>query len=136
MDQTNAYREAVKRADGTYPCTPESARVTASNLERRLRENRALWQDILQAIGLDDYTLGGMLQWALNAKKTEFYQGEAVAEVDDNGTRLRATELLAELLGHRKNALEIAGAIGIKSYVSVSPDDWKAPDPTSETEHG
>lgn len=128
MEETEAYLAASQRPDGSYPCTRDTAHVSACRMEARLRARPALWQDILSAAGIDDYALAGDLNWARNAMRTEFYQGRAVADVEDNGTRMRAIELIAELLGHRKNALELSGALGLKGYVGVSPDDWDEPE--------
>jgi len=124
LSQVDAYLEAVKRPDGASPITRESATVAASKLDRRLRSNPPLWHDVLAAAGIDDLSLAEDLNWARNAERTEFYQGKPVATVSDNGTRMRAIELIAELLGHRKSAVEIGGMLGLKGYVGVSPDDW------------
>lgn len=42
----------------------------------------------------------------MDAKKTEFYQGEPVATVTDNGTQTAATSLAADLLGMKKVQVE------------------------------
>lgn len=136
MRIVDAYKEAVRKPDGTVPIADATARVCGCNMLKRLRQNPALWQDILAAADLDDYSLAGHLNRMLRARKTEYYQGKALPGAADNATRMRAVELLAELLGHRKNAVELAGSLGIKTYITVSPDDWQAPDPAAETEHG
>ena len=118
MTQIDAYREAVRRKDGTYPVARNSASVAASRMEKRIRETPSLWQGILAAAEIDDYTLAGALNWALSAMKTEFYQGQAVAEVQDNGVRMQAVQLLAELLGHRKNAVEITGRVDFGAAIA------------------
>ena len=127
MYLVDAYTEAIRKPDGTVPVQRNSAAVAASQMMSRLRRSPAAWQNILAAADLDDYTLALKLRELLNAKRTEFYQGEAVADVEDNGTQARMVELLSEILGHRKQALELSGALGIKGYVGVSPDDWPAP---------
>lgn len=42
----------------------------------------------------------------MEAKKTEFYKGVPVCDVTDNGTRLGATSLAADLLGMKKVEVE------------------------------
>jgi hypothetical protein len=91
---------------------------------KRVRSNPPLWDDILAAAGIDNYTFAGDLNRMRFAKKTEFYQGKAVAVVEDNNTQIRAVELEGEILGHRKTNVELTGALGIKSYRIVSPDNW------------
>ena len=127
MSQVDAYVEAVRKPDGTVPIQRNSAHVDSCKLMARLRKYPARWQDILAAAGLDDITLARKLCELLEAKRSEFYQGQEVAVVTDNGTQARAVELLTEILGHRKQALELSGALGIKGYIGVSPDDWPAP---------
>lgn len=43
----------------------------------------------------------------MEAKKTEFYQGQAVATVTDNGTQTSATSLAADLLGMKKEIVTV-----------------------------
>jgi len=136
MSQRDAFLAAVQRPDGTYPCKAESARQQGSRLEQRLRRNPALWSDIMAACELDDYTLAEGINWALKAKRSEFYQGALVAEVEDNGTRMRAIELIAELLGHRKQAVELAGTLGLKGYIGWSPDEWDKAHPPEGPKDG
>lgn len=118
MNQTDAYLDAVRKPDGSYPCSRATAHVSANRMEKRLRERPVLWQTILAAVELDDYTLGGALNWALQATKTEFYQGQRVAEVEDNGTRMQAIQLLTEILGHRKNAVELTGRVDFGAAIA------------------
>lgn len=65
--------------------------------------------------------LGELLQ----AKKTEFYRGRPVADCTDNGTRMRAVELLAELLGRKK--LDVNLISDLPRVVMQYPDDPKEP---------
>lgn len=127
MDQVDAYLEAVKKADGTYPCSRATAHVTACRMLARLRKSPALWQDILAAAEIDNYTLASDLHRMRTAKKTEFYQGEAVADVEDNGTQMRAIELIAELLGHKK-AIDLSGVITIRYEKDVDAGFTKRDD--------
>lgn len=127
MSLIDAYTEAIRKPDGTVPIQRNSAYVDASKMMTRLRKNPAVWQSILAAAELDDFTLAKKIRELLEAKRTEFYQGEPAGIVEDNGTQARMVELLSEILGHRKQAIELSGALGIKGYVGVSPDDWPAP---------
>jgi hypothetical protein len=61
----------------------------------------------LAAAGLDDLRLAKDIRMLLRAKKSEFYQGIKVADCTDNSTRMRAVELLAELLGRKKSELNL-----------------------------
>lgn len=114
MEQTEAYIEATRRADGTTPnSSVNSAKVSACRMDKRLRSRPALWADIMAAAEIDDYAIVHDLNWARTATKTEFYQGEAIAEVNDNATRVRALELMMELLG-RKKPLELTGTLTVR----------------------
>lgn len=132
MTQVDAYLEASKRPDGSYPCSRGTAYVNASKMVKRLRSYPAQFQAILASAGLDDYAFAGHLNRMLRATRTEFYQGKPVAECEDNTTQMRATELLADILGHRKNAVELSGSLGLKGYIGVSPDDWDKPAGTED----
>lgn len=124
MSQADAYIEAVRRPRGTESLPRESAGSLGSAMEKRIRAKGLAWMQVLEAAEIDDLSLAGDLNWARTAMRTEFYQGNAVATVTDNGTRMRAIELTAEILGHRKAAVELSGAVGLKGYTVVSPDDW------------
>ena len=43
----------------------------------------------------------------MGAKKTEFYKGSLVCDVEDNGTQLGATSLAADLLSMKRNNLDL-----------------------------
>lgn len=86
--------------------TEESAGTLGPRLYSRIVA-RVPWPQLLALAGLDDARLASELARKLEAKKTEFYQGEAVAEVEDNGTQMRAVELLADLLGKRSSDVTV-----------------------------
>lgn len=118
-----AYKDCVRLADGTVPVSDATARVTGSNMLARLRRNPPLWQEILAAAEIDDMALAGHIARMLRARKTEFYQGQAVAEVEDNGTQMRAVELLADVLGKRKASVDVNGALALMGGIRVVLDD-------------
>jgi hypothetical protein len=99
----------------------EASRAMA-RIKRRLGERT--WQEKLEAADLGDTRLLEELSAALRAMKTEYYHGVPVAECEDNTNRQRALELLADILGKRKAAVELMGMLGVKGYIGVSPEDW------------
>ncbi len=60
----------------------------------------------------------------LNSMVTKFHGAKKLGDFEDNATRMRATELLADLRGKRKTQLNISGEIMHKGYITISPDDW------------
>ena len=94
------------------------------------------WSAKLEAAGLSEDRLLQELEKRLNAKVTKFYQDENLGEFEDNTTQQRATELLADLLGKKKNQIELSGEVAVKGYVGVSPDDWDDPEPASKDGNG
>ena len=49
----------------------------------------------------------------LGMQKVVHYKGEEIGEYEDGQIQMRATELLAEFLGKRKNSVELSGPGGI-----------------------
>ena len=101
MRMNAAYHVIFPKADAI------TCRVNSSRLFSRIRTKTTDWERILKLANLDDFTLALEVRKKLRAKKSEFYQGSAVATVQDNGTQMRAVELLADLLGRRKAAVPI-----------------------------
>jgi hypothetical protein len=64
---------------------------------------------MLESAGLGEMRLLRELEKRLGAMETHFYQDQVVADCEDNGTRMRATDLLADLLGKRKAEVAISG---------------------------
>jgi len=79
---------------------------------------------MLEAAGLGYDRLLAEVDARLNAKVTKHYKDEELGDFEDNTTRTRATELLADILGVRKKEIKHTGEINIKGYIGVSPDDW------------
>lgn len=67
--------------------------------------------------------------------KTEFYQGARVADCEDNTNRQRCRELLAEILGRRKNSVELTAPMPLVIEVVRPPArvvaDAPTPSPTA-----
>lgn len=118
----NAKRAYLKIAPDV---TERTAEELGSKLLARVKK-KDCWIDILEAAGLDDMRLASSLDALLMAKKTEFYQGVPVAEVEDNSTRIRATELLAELRGRRKHEVSVVSEL--PQLVMRFPDDTETKD--------
>lgn len=57
----------------------------------------------------------------LRAKTTHFWQDHAITDRKDNATRMRATELLADLHGKRKAELNVSGKLEIGTAAEMSP---------------
>ena len=97
----------------------ESTRRSASRFFARIKQ-KIDWPQLLElaGIGLDRVILE--LNDKLTAKKTEFHQGIAVAECEDNGTQMRALELLAELHGLKKREIKFKGEIKTRAKPDLS----------------
>lgn len=67
----------------------------------------------------------------LRIKKVTYYEGQAVGYDDDGFIQLKATELLAELLGKRKNQVDVNHGLQPGSYGVLlvsgpsSRDEWE-----------
>jgi HSP20 family molecular chaperone IbpA len=90
---------------------------------------------LLEAFDLGVDRLFHEINQRLGAQKTEFYEGRAVAEVEDNATRMRATELLADLHGVRKQSLDLnlGAQDGNELVLRLNRADASGPD---QNEHG
>ena len=58
------------------------------------------------------------------AMETKFYKGEAIGDVEDNATRMAATNLHADLLGKRKSELKVSGNLNVTA-ADMSPEERK-----------
>lgn len=112
-DQAAAYRQ-ISRVS-----TDASAYTCGSRMMRRIREKiDAGGGDWLDEFGLGLPRLLAELDARLRATETKFYQDEQVAVVEDNGTRMAATRLLAEL--HKRSlGAESVGDIHQHAHVHV-----------------
>lgn len=125
---TVAYRKVA-----LHEVTESTAESNGCRLFAKIRRKLgpAGWQHMLEAVGLDDLRLAQELAWMLRAMKTEFYQGRAVADCEDNATRARGVELLAEIRGRRKTALELTAPTPLTVQV-VRPQP-REPETTQES---
>lgn len=99
--------KAFKVSEGRPEMDSHRAVESGSRMLAKIKKKTADWQRILELTGLDDFTLATEVRKKLRARKSEFYQGAAVATVADNGTQMRAVELLADLLGRRKSTVDV-----------------------------
>lgn len=103
-----------------------------SRLLMRIKAKTAEWEKILKLAELDDFRLAVEVRKKLRARKVEFYQGAKVTVVQDNGTQMRAVELLADLLGRRKMALPVGESgealtgVLMVPVASKSAEEWEA----------
>jgi post-segregation antitoxin (ccd killing protein) len=81
------------------------------------------WPALLEAADLGQTRFAKELNLRYGSEKTEFYQGEEVATVKDNATRMRATELHANVLGITKTSLDVSGTIGVSVAAEMSPEE-------------
>lgn len=65
------------------------------------------WPRLLGEAGLGEVRLLREVQARLAAVETKFWQGKSLGEFSDNAVRMRATEVLADLLGKRKAELNL-----------------------------
>ena len=128
MDQ--AYLSVLPA--GHKPMTDDNARKSGSRMLKRIRE-KVDWPRLMESAGLGELRTLREVDARLKATKVEFYQGQIVKDKDgnpllleDNGTRMRATELLVDLNGKRK--LEISGPGGGPIPVRII-DDIPASEP-------
>ncbi len=90
----------------THPnATSVSCNSNASHYFKRIRQKLTAI-DELKYRNLSYSRVFEELEKRLNAMTTEFYQGKAVAECEDNTTRMRATELLAKINGLLNNPIQ------------------------------
>jgi len=93
-------------------------------LKRVLRKTD--WPRLLESANLGEMRLIRELEARLQAKVTKHYQDQKLGEFEDNATRMKATELLADLLGKRKSELAISGHLEVNSAAEMSPDERNA----------
>lgn len=108
-----AYQEATNGE-----ITRQTAEVNGSRLYAKIRK-KDCWQRILEQAGLDDMRLAFEILRLLKMKKVVYFQGEAVGEDDDGFVQLKAAELLAELLGKRKNQIDLHHSGSIEAVVRI-----------------
>lgn len=94
--------------------------------------------EIATLAGVSEPTLQRRFDTALKAGRASLRESLRKAQVQRalNGSDTMLIWLGKQYLGQRDKQ-EITGdgvPIQVKTYVTVSPDDWKAPDPTSDTD--
>ena len=99
----------------------EVASAAGSRLMGRIR-TKAGFKTILTDAGLGKERVAGELLRMLSAKTKKYYKDKSLGEHDDNPTQMRAIELLADLLGLRKSALDVNHSGKIMHYDAVVYD--------------
>lgn len=123
-----AYIKGSKIGDAYLACLPEehpqmnddNARKAGWRMLRRIKQ-KVDWPRLMESAGLGVMRVLQEEEKRLGAMKSEFYEGEEVAVVEDNGTRMRATELLADL-NRLRSKLEISGPGGGPIPVQIIDD--------------
>lgn len=105
-----AYIDGATYQDAYLSIRPglsaESARKMGSRMAKTIK-TKINWQGTLELAGLGEMRLAQEINLRLKAMSTEFYEGKAITDVQDNGTRMRATALLADLHGKKKAELDV-----------------------------
>ena len=81
------------------------------------------WDEMLAIHNLDDSRLAYEVGLRLEAETTKFYQDEELGEYADNGVRMQATKLLAELRGKTNSGININTTTNVQVNVQLSPED-------------
>jgi hypothetical protein len=110
--QKDAYLEA-------FPGTNEESASTLSGRLMKRIQAKVDWPKMLESAGLGETRLAREIEARLTAMETKFYQAQVIGDFEDNGTRMRATELLSRLLGKDKAALALTGPEGGPIEVSL-----------------
>ena len=104
-----------------------TARVQGSVYLKRIKA-KAKWSQLLEENGLDDFALIRSIKEMLNARTTKFYMDTIVCTLKDNATRMKATELLADLRGKRKGQIDLYVDLPIPATVVIEVEKQKDPD--------
>jgi len=86
--------------------TESSAASLGTRMLQRIKK-KADFDHLLEAGGLGMTRLIAEVEKGLNAETTKYWQDEVVGVHEDNATQQRARELLADLLGVRKQKLDL-----------------------------
>jgi len=109
-----AYLKTGKQIDAYALAFPlkqlKKPEVAACKLMKRIKAKYD-WNRLLNEVGLGYERILSKLEELLEAKYTKFYQDQELGDFTDNGTRMRALELLTDLHGLRKQILEHQGTI-------------------------
>jgi hypothetical protein len=125
-----AYREIHKTRLDAKPLSEKSIRQCASNMLRRIKA-KVDWPRLMESAGHGEIRLLRELDKRLNQQKTIVADKQAL-DVEDGPTRMRATELLADLLGKRKSQLEVFGPGGGPIPVQIIDDIPAAQEPKKQ----
>ncbi len=84
----------------------ESARVSACRMLKRILK-KTTWPKLLEGSDLGELRFIRELDARLKAVVTKHYQDKVLGVFEDNGTRMRATELLGRVLGKDKQEIDL-----------------------------
>jgi len=105
----------------------ENAAKSGSRLLRKIKD-KVSWEQLLSEAGLGADRLLYELEQRLKAKTTKHYQDKSLGEFEDNNTRMRATELLSDILGVKQKEISIDhtyhGHVVLIPAEARSIDDW------------
>ena len=98
-----------------------SASELGSRMMKRIKK-KANWNEVLLGAGLDNMRLASEMNRMLGMQKVVYYEGKNIGKCEDSGIQMRATELLADLLGLRKQAVDVNHSGKIIHYDAVVYD--------------
>lgn len=114
QDYESAYRE-YRQDDPEND--PSKLRNKGSVIYSHIRDKMGdQFSEYLEAVGLGTDRLAYEIEQGLNACKVKFYEGKIISDIDgnpivleDNTTRQKARELLADLHGARIKKVQVSG---------------------------
>lgn len=125
-----AYISGKTLTDAYLEVRPNVTRDSAGRgghlLLKRIKR-KASWNDLLNTADLGPTRLLREVDKRLRAETTHFFQDKAVTDVEDNATRMRATELLARLLGKLRTDVDLHTDT-ISIIPPPMPDEQKSDD--------
>lgn len=80
--------------------------ASGSRLMKNIK-TKISWDQLLEEAGLGETRLMMELDKRLNAEHERFYQDKSLGTFEDNQTRMKATDLLADILGVKKREVKI-----------------------------
>lgn len=105
-----AYIKLGNITEAYHKIKPDVTDSSAASLGTRLLQRikaKADFEELLEAAGLGYARLLEEVEKGLNAEMVKHWQGEEIGVYEDNTIRQRARELLADLLGARKQKLDL-----------------------------
>jgi len=104
MSQADAYLSI--RSEDSKKLRPHTATNMGSKYMRHIKK-KIDWEEMLNLHSLDDDRLAQEVELRLKSTTKKFFPDEGTETIDDNGTRMQATKLLAELRGKTSSGINI-----------------------------